>query len=170
MDTRRLIKKKFLRLFSILSIGSLAVFIPASAIAQSGDTNGEWPSYAADAGSTKYTDLTQIRAENFDQLKIAWRWQSIDGDLDFEALLGDGAEVNFSRLQATPLMIDGVMYTLTALNQIVALDAASGELIWSFDPQVYLSGPSNSPLGFHHRGVAWWSEDGESRVLTSDSK
>lgn len=45
------------------------------------------------------------------------------------------------------------------------MDAVSGELIWSFDPQAYLSGASISPLGYHHRGVAYWSADGESRIL-----
>jgi len=133
--------------------------------AQNGSNDGEWSSYAADAGSTKYTSLSQINGENFDSLEIAWRWQSIDGDLDFEALLGPDSEVGFGRLQATPLMIDGILYMLTALNQVAALDAASGEVLWTYDPQVYMSGASNSPLGFHHRGVAWWSDGDESRVL-----
>ncbi len=152
---------------NLILIGLLVFSYPLVVVAQSGNQEGEWPSYAADAGSTKYTDLSQIDRNNFSDLEIAWRWQSIDADLDFEALLGSDEEVGFGRLQATPLMIDGVLYTLTALNQVVALDAASGDSIWSYDPRVYLSGPSNSPLGFHHRGVAWWSDGDESRVLTT---
>ncbi|MCG8414923.1 MAG: PQQ-binding-like beta-propeller repeat protein [Pseudomonadales bacterium] len=141
------------------------VFASNTALSQLGSRNGEWPSYAADSGSTKYTALSQVDAENFTALEIAWRWQSIDGELNFETILGPDADITFGRLQATPLMIDGVLYMLTALNQVAALDAASGEMLWSFDPQVYLSGPSNSPLGFHHRGVAWWSDGDERRVL-----
>jgi quinoprotein glucose dehydrogenase len=137
------------------------------AFAQSGNSEGEWPSYAADAGSTKYTSLSQINADNFAELEIAWRWASIDADLDFEALLGPDADIGFGRLQATPLMIDGVLYMLTALNQVAALDAASGEMLWTYDPEVYLSGAPISPLGFHHRGVTWWSDGEDSRVLVA---
>ena len=134
-------------------------------LAQRGDRNGEWSSYASDSGSTKYTNLSQIDASNFNQLELAWRWASIDGELDFDALLGPDADIGFGRLQATPLMIDGVLYMLTALNQVAALDAVSGETLWTYDPQVYLSGTSISPLGFHHRGVAWWSNGEASRIL-----
>ena len=147
------------------TLGALIFSTSLIAFAQDGNSDGEWPSYAADAGSTKYTSLSQIDGSNFAGLEIAWRWQSIDGELDFEALLGLDAEVGFGRLQATPLMIDGVLYLLTALNQVVALDAVSGEELWRYDPEVYMSGVSNSPLGFHHRGVAWWSDGVESRVL-----
>ena len=158
----------FLRkILTSLYIGSIFVLVGPSAVAQYGATNGEWPSYAADAGSTKYTSLSQIDADNFSRLEIAWRWQSIDADLDFDALLGDDADINFGRLQATPLMIDGVLYILTALNQVAALDGASGEVLWTYDPRVYMSGASNSPLGFHHRGVAWWSDGSDSRVLVT---
>lgn len=150
--------------YSLVAIASLYLF-SCSAYGQQGNNDGEWPSYAADAGSTKYTSLDQINGDNFADLEISWRWKSIDGELDFEELLGPGEEVGFGRLQVTPLMIDGVLYLLTALNQVVALDGVSGEELWRFDPQVYLSGESNSPLGFHHRGAAWWSDGKESRVL-----
>ncbi|MEX0963298.1 MAG: PQQ-binding-like beta-propeller repeat protein [Pseudohongiellaceae bacterium] len=153
-------------LISIL-VGAVCLSVSLLCLAQNGNVEGEWPSYAADAGSTKYTSLSQIDGENFSDLELVWRWQSIDGDLDLEALLGPDVEIGFGRLQATPLMVDGTLYTLTALNQIVALDARSGEMLWSYDPEVYLSGPSNSPLGFHHRGVAWWSGGDEARVLAT---
>jgi quinoprotein glucose dehydrogenase len=148
-------------------IGVLLFSTSLSAFAQSGSSNGEWPSYAADAGSTKYTSLNQINSDNFSQLEIAWRWASIDADIDFEAALGPDARVGFGRLQATPLMIDGVVYMLTALNQVAALDAASGEMLWSHDPKIYMSGEPISPLGFRHRGVAWWSNGKDSRVLVA---
>ncbi|MDA1370391.1 MAG: PQQ-binding-like beta-propeller repeat protein [Proteobacteria bacterium] len=155
------------KILTSLYTGSIFALVGPSAFAQYGETNGQWPSYAADAGSTKYTNLSQIDADNFSRLEIAWRWQSIDADLDFDALLGDDADINFGRLQATPLMIDGVLYILTALNQVAALNAASGEVLWTYDPQVYMSGASNSPLGFHHRGVSWWNDGDDSRVLVT---
>ncbi len=165
MDTIKITPKSLCAILQIALISCTASLIAFPALSQQGSQNGEWPSYAADAGSSKYTSLDQIDGDNFSELEIAWRWQSIDAELDFESLLGPDADITFGRLQATPLMIDGVLYMLTALNQVAALDAASGEVLWTFDPQVYLSGPSNSPLGFHHRGVAWWSDGDESRIL-----
>ena len=142
------------------------LIISFNTIAQLGNSDGEWLSYAADAGSTKYTSLAQINADNFEQLEVAWSWTSIDGNLDLEAILGTGAEdISFGRLQATPLMIDGTLYMITALNQAVALDAITGELLWAFDPQAYLSGYSISPLGYHHRGVAYWGDEEKARIL-----
>ncbi len=158
---------QFPKILASIYIGVCFSFFSLSPLAQLGSTNGEWPSYASDAGSTKYTSLSQIDKRNFENLEIAWRWQSIDVDLDFEALLGLDADIGFGRLQATPLMIDGVLYMITALNQVVALTAVSGEMLWAYDPQVYMSGASNSPLGFHHRGVAWWSDGDDSRVLVT---
>ena len=143
--------------FTARAVGGLFFSTSLTAFAQNGSSDGEWPSYAADAGSTKYTSLSQINADNFAELDIAWRWSSIDAELDFEALLGPDADISFGRLQATPLMVDGVIYMLTALNQVAALDAVSGEMLWSHDPEVYMSGEPISPLGFHHRGVAWFS-------------
>ena len=141
-------------------------FFISKSFPQLGSVEGEWGSYASDAGSTKYTSLSEINRENFDKLEIAWTWTSIDGELDLEGMLGsDADDISFGRLQATPLMVEGVLYMITALNQVVALDATSGELLWSFDPQAYLSGYSISPLGYHHRGVAYWSDGTESRIL-----
>jgi len=63
------------------------------------------------------------------------------------------------------LMIDGVLYIVTALNQVAAIDAASGTTLWTHDPGAYLSGASISPLGYHHRGVAYWSDGDQARIL-----
>lgn len=148
-------------------VGGLAIAAASQVAAQSGIDNGEWPSYAGDAGSTKYTSLSQVDGRNFGSLELAWRWQSIDADLDLAALVEGGEDINFGRLQATPLMVDGVLYMLTSLNQVAALDAATGETLWTHDPQVYLSGPPISPLGFHHRGVSYWSEGDRARILVA---
>ena len=157
--------------FNLILVKSLVVFVGVfffvtKSLSQIGNIDGEWRSYASDAGSTKFTNLSQIHGDNFGELEVAWTWASIDGELDLEGLLGSAAEdISFGRLQATPLMIEGVLYMITALNQVAALDATSGELLWSFNPQAYLSGYSISPLGYHHRGVAYWSDGKESRIL-----
>ena len=135
-----------------------------AANAQNGVTDGQWPHYAGDAGSTKYTSLDQITADNFASLTPAWRWQSLDGDINFDEL---GLDVSFGRMQGTPLMIDGVLYMITSLNQVAAIDASSGETLWHFNPQIYLSGGPVGALGFHQRGVAYWTDGTKKRVLVS---
>ena len=166
MDAIKLKYLLFQKTGSRFLLAASLLLISFNTIAQMGNRDGEWLSYAADAGSTKYTSLAQIDADNFEQLEVAWSWTSIDGNLDLEAVLGSGAEdISFGRLQATPLMIDGTLYMITALNQAVALDAITGELLWAFDPQAYLSGYSISPLGYHHRGVAYWGDEEKARIL-----
>ena len=144
-----------------LVIAAVAGFVfglcAAPAAAQYGAVDGEWRSYAGDPGSTKYSPLDQIDAGNFGDLQIAWRWASVDADVDLEAIGSDDERLSIFGLQATPLMIDGVLYLSTALYQAAAVDAGTGETIWVHDPQAYLGGkPTHA---FRSRGVAYWSED-----------
>ena len=88
--------------------------------AEPGTSNGEWTTYGGDLASTKYAPLDQINAENFDDLEIAWRFKT--------DALGPTPEFN---LQTTPLMVDGVVYTTAGTRRAaIALDAATGELLW----------------------------------------
>ena len=97
----------------------LCVFMP-SAIAQTGAPNGEWPTYGGDLGHTRYSALDQINAENFEDLEVAWRFKTHN--------LGPNPEYRF---QSTPLMADGVIYTTGGSRRAaVALDAATGEMLW----------------------------------------
>src|SRR5713226_7732393 len=86
----------------------------ASAVrGQSGAKNGEWRTYGGDLGSTRYAPLDQINAGNFKDLKIAWRFKT--------EILGRRPDFNF---EATPLMIDGVLYsTAGSRRDAVAIDA-----------------------------------------------
>lgn len=145
-------------------VGVSALSISLCASAQYGATDGQWRSYAGDAGSTKYTSLDQINADNFGNLDIAWRWRSLDGDLDFDDV---EQEVSFGRLQGTPLMIDGILYMITSLNQVAAIDGVSGQTLWSFNPEVYRHTAPVGALGFHQRGVAYWSDGDQRRILVS---
>ncbi|MDX1489895.1 MAG: hypothetical protein R3332_01300 [Pseudohongiellaceae bacterium] len=135
-----------------------------SVSAQHGVQDGQWPSYAGDAGSTKYTSLDQINPDNFAKLELAWRWRSVDGDLNFDDV---EREVSFGRLQGTPLMIDGVLYMISALNQVSALNPITGESLWTFNPEVYKNTAPVGALGFHQRGVAYWSDGKEARILVA---
>ena len=82
----------------LIGLAAALGFTAAAAVGQEREP-GEWPHYAADLSSTRYSPLDQIHAGNVDQLEIAWRWTSRN--------FGPRPDLN---LRATPLMLDGVVY------------------------------------------------------------
>ena len=83
--------------------------------------NGEWTHYTADVRGSKYSPLAQINAANFNKLEVAWRFKTDN--------LGPRPEY---KLEGTPLMIGGVLYTTAGTRRsVIALDAKSGELMWT---------------------------------------
>ncbi len=151
----------------MLRSGSFLVLIPvlltfaaASQLAhgQSGAPDGAWPHYAGDHGSTKYAPLDQIDAENFGDLEIAWRWQSIDEDLK------EKTRFRAYHFRATPLYVGGTVYICTNFCQVAALDAATGQLLWQYDPESYKQGRITHTM-FHHRGLEYWTDGTEERVV-----
>jgi quinoprotein glucose dehydrogenase len=121
--------------------------------AQRGATKGEWHAWAGDSGSTRYAPLDQITAQNFSTLEPAWTFRT-------ETL---GARPDFN-LQSTPLMINGVLYfTAGAHRDAVAVDAASGELLWIHRLD---EGGRKSPRVLSGRGVGYWSDGrGDERIF-----
>ena len=120
---------------------------------------GEWRAYGSDNASTKYIPLDQINKNNVKDLQIAWRWNSPDN-----ALVESNPDLWTMVNESTPLMIGGVIYTSTSLNLVAAINAVTGETIWVYDPKTYEDGtPANT--GFVHRGVSYWEEGGDKRVL-----
>jgi quinoprotein glucose dehydrogenase len=133
---------------------SLLVLITRPAPAQSGAKNGEWTSYAADVGSTRYSPLDQINAANFNQLEVAWRFKTDN--------LGPRPEYQF---EGTPLMAHGVVYTTAGSRRaVVALDAATGEMLWMHSEN---EGPRGAaaPRLLSGRGLAYWTDGAEQRIL-----
>ena len=108
-----------------------------------GPRNGDWPMYNRDLSGTRFSPLKQITPKNVANLKLAWRFQ-LRPDTSGPAG-GFGA---FS--QATPIVIDGVMY-LPAGNRILALDPNSGKVLWTYN----VTGGRPSA-----RGVAYWPGEG----------
>jgi len=99
----------------------LFLCVAASAAAQVRYKETEWPTYGADLANTKYRPLDQINASNFNKLEIAWRFKTDS--------LGTRPEF---KLEGTPLVVNGVLYaTAGTRRSVVALDPASGELLWT---------------------------------------
>ena len=111
--------------------------------------NGDWAVTGADAGNTRYSSLDQINRGNVSRLRIAWTFHT--GDVPAGAR---------SEIQATPIVVDGVLYTTTPVLAVIALRADSGTLIWRFDPFAGRTRESHV-----NRGVAFWADDRDQRIL-----
>src|SRR5262245_39225867 len=123
-------------------------------IGQLASSRGAWPTYGGDDANSKYAAFDQIDQSNVKHLQVAWRWRSVEN-----TILQDRPHLWTMVNEATPLMVDGRLYTSTSLSQVAAIDAVTGETIWVYDPESYKQGsPPN--LGVVHRGVAYWA-DGE---------
>src|SRR5215831_19525110 len=122
--------------------------------AQSGAKNGEWRSYGGDTGNTRYSPLDQINATNFKDLEVAWHFKTDS--------LGPRPEYQF---EGTPLMARGVVYaTAGSRRAVVALDGATGEMLWMHSENEGERG-RNAPRQLSGRGLAYWTNNREERIL-----
>jgi quinoprotein glucose dehydrogenase len=117
--------------------------------------NGEWPMYTADLHGSKYSPLDQINAGNFNKLELAWRFKTDN--------LGTRPEY---KLEGTPLMVKGVLYSTAGTRRsVVALDAKTGEVIWVHS---YREGQraAIAPRQLSGRGVSYWTDGkGDDRII-----
>ena len=119
----------------------------------------EWPHVGGDQGHAKHSLADDVTVANVGRLKIAWRWSPDEGPLAEHG-------TRPGKFQATPVMVDNVLYLSTMYTRVVALDAESGGELWSFDPQAYEGGPEGArPGGFQHRGVAYWRDGDAARIF-----
>src|SRR5829696_4790010 len=116
---------------------------------------GDWPSYTGDTRGTRYSPLAQITAANFNDLEVAWRFKTDN--------LGSRPEY---KLEGTPLVVGGVLYTTAGTRRsVVALDAATGELIWVHRYPEGARG-ANAPRQLSGRGLAYWTDGrGDARII-----
>jgi quinoprotein glucose dehydrogenase len=121
----------------------------ASSNAQNGRTSGatvQWPTYGGNLASHRYSPADQITKDNFSTLQIAWRLKT-----DF---LGPRPDTLYS---ATPLLIDRVLYTTAGTRRAaVALNAATGEMLWMHTENEGVRG-ENAPRIGAGRGLAYWA-------------
>ena len=128
--------------------------LPQKIRAQSGGNTSEWPTYGGDLASTRYRPLDQIDASNFNKLEVAWTFKTDS--------LGPRPEY---KLEGTPLEVGGVLYATAGTRRaVVALDAATGELLWVHSENEGERG-EEAPRKLSGRGLAYWAGGSESRVL-----
>lgn len=112
----------------------------------------DWPVYLGNYQSSHFVEATEISRENVSKLQVAWTYNGGEADPN-----------NRSQIQCNPLVIDGVLYGSTASLKFVALDAATGELIWSYNP--FDEEFQNYGMGVNRGLIYWESPDGRDRRL-----
>jgi len=146
---------------------SMTVLAAAIAVATSGlagraaGANSDWPAYAGDKASTKYSALDQINRGNLKGLTIAWRRSALPEEL--RTLYPDAqAPTNY---QHTPLVVDGLLYMSTAVGVVMALEPTTGKTVWM---DTLPKGADGRPgRGGATRGVAYWSDGRDARIITN---
>ena len=116
-----------------------------------GNAGGDWAAYGQSFGEQHYSPLTQIDAASVRRLGLAWSYDLPPGN----PLSG-------------PLAIDGKLYTATGYSVVRAFDAATGKLLWTFDPKAPEAAGRKLRTGYGSRGLAWWK--GKLYVGTQDGR
>ena len=105
------------------------------------DQDGQWLAYGRGHDETRYAPLTNIDDGNVQQLGVEW----------FIDLPNDVG------LVSTPLVIDGILYFIGTMNIVRAVDAVSGEIIWTYDPLVAEEVGNKKKVGWvHNRGLSFY--------------
>jgi quinoprotein glucose dehydrogenase len=110
----------------------------------SGAAGPDWPAYGGTPEQIRYSSLKQINRSNVSRLQVVWTYDTADGP---------GAS------QTQPIVVNGVLFGVTPRHKVVALDAATGKLLWRFDSGIAGRGPN--------RGVVYWAAGRDRRVFAA---
>jgi len=114
--------------------------IDGAAIRANAARGADWPSHGLDYAETRFSRLGQINAANVKDLGLVWSY-------DLESTRG---------VEATPLVVDGIMYVTASWSIVHAIDVRSGKRLWVFDPKVDRSIGYKGCCDVVNRGVALW--------------
>lgn len=118
------------------------------------DQSLEWPYYAHNPGGTRYSPLAQISPGNVSRLRPAWVFRT-----------GDIAPGKAHYAECTPLVVDGVMYVITPLSRLIAIDALTGVELWRWPTEKDLDASETGGGGLACRGVTYYEEPGAKRIF-----
>ncbi|HYE75047.1 MAG TPA: PQQ-binding-like beta-propeller repeat protein, partial [Blastocatellia bacterium] len=90
------------------------------------DVTNDWPAYGRDGGGSRFSPLKQINRNNVGQLKVAWTYRT-------GADAVKAVAVKNAAFEATPILVDGLLYLSTPYNRVIALDPVTGVERWTFD-------------------------------------
>jgi alcohol dehydrogenase (cytochrome c) len=121
---------------ALLIAGVLSAQVSFDRIVNSGKEPQNWLTYSGNMLSQRYSPLAQVTPQNVKNLELKWIFQAR----------------SLEKFEATPLVVDGIMYTVQAPNDIVALDPVTGRVFWTYS---YAPSPLSRPCcGRVNRGVA----------------
>src|SRR5579864_6991073 len=107
-----------------------------------------WTAYGGGLDNIHYSTLHQINRDNVSKLAVAWTYESGDAFSD-------------SEMECNPIVVHGVLYATTPKLRLIALDAATGKLNWSFAPDQ----GKQIPGKLRNRGVSYWEDGIDRRVF-----
>ena len=115
----------------------------------------DWPVYGGNPAGNRYSTLTQINRQNVKNLQLAWTFDTGENN--------DSTKRGMD-IQCQPIVIDGVLYGTTPRHKLFAVDAATGQQLWKFDP---FADPKKQPRFHPLRGVTFWTDGRDKRILYS---
>lgn len=116
------------------------------------DPYRSWDVYKGDSSSSSYSSLAQINKENVNQLEIAWIYRT--GDLIEDYFPSQGIEAN-------PIIVNDIVYGTSPYIKVFAVDAATGEELWMFDP--FEGGRAVDK----NRGLTYWEDGDDKRIFVA---
>ncbi len=149
---------KTLRGFQIAAVVLGVIFLSQCAKRQSqSSATGPYASWHVAGGAPDdihYSSLTQINRSNVSRLKVAWTYDT-------------GDAYKGSHMECNPIIVHGVLYATTPKLRLIALNAATGKLIWSFNPEEEDNGAAHLRVNSHapNRGVTYWSDGSDQRIF-----
>lgn len=147
----------------LAALVAAAACAPTEAGRETGDA--DWPAYGRDQAGTKFSPLVTIDRDNVAQLELAWVWETGEEPLDGPSRPIRDQMVRPGNFEVTPIVVSDTMYLSTPYNRVVALDGATGQPIWEYDPRTVEWGQPPNGTGFVHRGIARWTDASESRIF-----
>lgn len=121
-------------------VGAAGLLTAAQLAAGTHGGTGDWPIHGGDAGGSHFSPISQITPANVAKLQLAWRFDAGAGGL-----------------QTSPLVVDGRLFAVTASQEVVALDPASGRVLWTHP----VSDADQQPV----RGLTFWRQGAQQRLL-----
>ncbi|MBT8299299.1 MAG: PQQ-binding-like beta-propeller repeat protein, partial [Maribacter sp.] len=135
---------RFFSIYNLLTVLVIITLLSCEKAPISKYAYSSWSSYLGDPGRSHYSTLSGITPNNVTNLKVAWRYKAPD----------------WGQMQMNPIVVDSMIYGVTAALRAFALNAATGEEIWRF-------GDSLQVWHSTSRGVSYWQNDDDRRILFS---
>jgi len=131
---------------AVAALTLITCLVPVGAVSAADSASAQqaeqdWPAYGGQPAQDHYSSLSQINRQNVKNLKVAWTYDT-------------GEE---GSMETTPVIVGHVLYTYTPSLKVVALDAITGKLLWTFDSGTHEPDAS--------RGVSYWTDGKESRLF-----